>query len=195
MYELVTDQGGRYEKTLVDDRRIPTLPRRLHGRGKRAIRRWRGSHAFTENGGEWPVGRASRNTGTGCRHTSADATGTNTGSRGEPARQGQRPGDRPRRPPRSHALLLRPERGGRIVCSGACTTYWPPSYSATGNPAAGAGVIGRLTVIMRGGGDQLVYNNWPLYTFAGDSAAGQTNGQGVVGFGGKWLVATPSLRP
>ena len=88
-----------------------------------------------------------------------------------------------------------PERGGRIVCSGACTTYWPPSYSATGNPAAGAGVIGRLTVIMRGGGDQLVYNNWPLYTFAGDSAAGQTNGQGVVGFGGKWLVATPSLRP
>jgi len=88
-----------------------------------------------------------------------------------------------------------PERGGRIVCSGACTTYWPPSYSATGNPAAGAGVIGRLTVIMRAGGDQLVYNNWPLYTFAGDSAEGQTNGQGVVGFGGKWLVATPSLRP
>jgi len=89
-----------------------------------------------------------------------------------------------------------PERGGRIVCSSsACTTYWPPSFASSANPTAGGHVSGRLTVIMRAGGDQLVYNNWPLYTFAGDSAAGQTNGQGVVGFGGKWLVATPSLRP
>ena len=89
-----------------------------------------------------------------------------------------------------------PERGGRIVCSSsACTTYWPPSFASGANPTASAGVTGRLTVIMRAGGDQLVYSNWPLYTFAGDSAAGQTNGQGVVGFGGKWLVATPGLQP
>jgi len=90
-----------------------------------------------------------------------------------------------------------PERGGKIVCSSsACTTYWPPSITAGGNPTGGAGVTGQLGLIARAGGaQQITYNTWPLYTFSGDSAADQTNGQGVVGFGGKWLVATPGLQP
>jgi len=90
-----------------------------------------------------------------------------------------------------------PERGGRIVCaSSACTTYWPPSLVSSGRPTAGPGVTGSLSIIMRAGGvDQITYSAWPLYTFAGDKAAGQTNGQGVVGFGGKWLAATPGLQP
>jgi len=90
-----------------------------------------------------------------------------------------------------------PERGGKIVCSSnACTTYWPPSITATGNPTGGAGVTGQLGLIARaGGGQQITYNTWPLYTFSGDSAADQTNGQGVVAFGGKWLVAAPGLQP
>ena len=90
-----------------------------------------------------------------------------------------------------------PERGGMIVCTGACTNFWPPSLTATGNasPVAGTGVIGQLSVITRpGGAPQLSYNNWPLYTFSGDKAAGQANGQGVVGFGGSWFVATPGLK-
>lgn len=90
-----------------------------------------------------------------------------------------------------------PERGGRIVCaSSACTTFWPPSLTPSSSPVGGAGVTGRLSIVMRAGGaDQVTYNTWPLYTFAGDKAAGQTNGQGVVGFGGKWLAATPNLQP
>jgi predicted lipoprotein with Yx(FWY)xxD motif len=90
-----------------------------------------------------------------------------------------------------------PERGGKIVCSSsACTTYWPPSITAGGNPTGGAGVTGQLGLIARAGGaQQITYNTWPLYTFSGDSAPDQTNGQGVVGFGGKWLVATPGLQP
>ena len=89
-----------------------------------------------------------------------------------------------------------PERGGKIVCSSsACTTYWPPSLTAGGNPTGGAGVTGQLGVVMRAGGDQITYNTWPLYTFARDKAPGQTTGQGVVGFGGKWQVATPGLQP
>lgn len=90
-----------------------------------------------------------------------------------------------------------PERGGMIVCTGACTNFWPPSLTATGNasPIAGTGVIGQLSVVARpGGAAQLSYNNWPLYTFSGDKAAGQANGQGVVGFGGSWFVATPGLK-
>ncbi len=90
-----------------------------------------------------------------------------------------------------------PERGGKIVCSSsACTSYWPPSLNPSGSPTGGAGVTGQLGLITRGGGaQQISYNTWPLYTFAGDSAAGQTSGQGVVGFGGKWMVATPGLQP
>ena len=91
-----------------------------------------------------------------------------------------------------------PERGGMIVCTGACTNFWPPSVTPTGSasPVAGAGLIGKLGVITRAGGiAQLSYNDWPLYTFSGDKAAGQTNGQGVVGFGGTWFVATPGLKP
>ena len=90
-----------------------------------------------------------------------------------------------------------PERGGKIVCSSsACTTYWPPSLTAGGNPTGSTGVTGQLGLVMRtGGAQQITYSTWPLYTFAGDSAAGQTSGQGVVGFGGKWLVATPRLQP
>ena len=90
-----------------------------------------------------------------------------------------------------------PERGGIIVCTGACTNFWPPSLTASGNasPISGAGLIGKLSVVARpGGAAQLSYNNWPLYTFSGDEEAGQTNGQGVVGFGGTWFVATPGLK-
>jgi len=89
-----------------------------------------------------------------------------------------------------------PERGGKIVCSSsACTAYWPPSLTEGGNPTGGAGVTGQLGLVMRAGGEQITYNTWPLYTFAGDKAAGETSGQGVVGFGGKWLAATPGLQP
>jgi predicted lipoprotein with Yx(FWY)xxD motif len=90
-----------------------------------------------------------------------------------------------------------PERGGKIVCSSsACTSYWPPSLTAGGNPTGGPGVTGQLGLIGRASGaQQITYNTWPLYTFSGDSAPDQTNGQGVVGFGGKWLVATPGLQP
>jgi len=91
-----------------------------------------------------------------------------------------------------------PEQGGKIVCSSsACTNYWPPSVSVGGGiPTGGAGVTGQLSLIARAGGaQQITYNTWPMYTFTGDSAAGQTSGQGVVAFGGKWLVATPELQP
>jgi len=81
-----------------------------------------------------------------------------------------------------------PERGGQ------CTSVWPPSFAASPSAAAAAGVSGQLGVIARAGGEQISYNRWPLYTFAGDMAAGQTNGQGVFGFGGKWFVATPNLQ-
>jgi predicted lipoprotein with Yx(FWY)xxD motif len=86
-----------------------------------------------------------------------------------------------------------PEKGGKIVCTGGCLTAWPAALSSSA--VAGAGVTGQLALITRPeGGHQLTYNTWPLYYFAGDTGPDQTNGQGLVGFGGKWLVATPGLQ-
>lgn len=91
--------------------------------------------------------------------------------------------------------IFLPEKGGKVVCTGACLTYWPLALSKTGaTPAGSPGVTGQLGVIDRSGSQQLTYNTWPLYYFAGDSGPDQTKGQGVVGFGGKWLVATPGLQ-
>jgi predicted lipoprotein with Yx(FWY)xxD motif len=87
-----------------------------------------------------------------------------------------------------------PEKGGRVVCTGACLRAWPADLAPT--VAAGRGVTGQLAVIARAdGGQQVTYNTWPLYFFSGDGGPDQTNGQGIFGFGGKWLAATPRLQP
>ena len=88
-----------------------------------------------------------------------------------------------------------PERGGRIVCTGQCTGAWPPLFASSMAPTAGAALPGQLGVVARASSEQITYNHWPLYTFAGDRGPDQTNGQGVFGFGGKWFVATPRLQP
>jgi hypothetical protein len=42
------------------------------------------------------------------------------------------------------------------------------------------------------GKSQLTYNGHPLYRYAGDGAAGDTNGQGLTDFGGGWDVVSPA---
>ena len=87
-----------------------------------------------------------------------------------------------------------PEKGGKIVCTGACLPAWPAYLSSS--TVAGAGVTGTLGLITRPeGGQQVTYNTWPLYYFVNDKGPDQTNGQGIVAFGGKWLAATPGLQP
>jgi len=39
---------------------------------------------------------------------------------------------------------------------------------------------------------QVTINGAPVYTFQGDSAAGNTNGQGIMSFGGTWNVVMAS---
>lgn len=71
-------------------------------------------------------------------------------------------------------------------CSGDCLANWPALLSAT-VPALGAGLdAGDFAVIARSeGGSQVTFNGMPLYYFVGDTAPGQTTGQGV---GEKWFV-------
>jgi hypothetical protein len=60
-------------------------------------------------------------------------------------------------------------------------------------PGLLAGVTGKLGTTTRAdGAHKLTVSGHPLYTFAGDSAAGQTNGQGKTLNGGVWTVLSPS---
>jgi predicted lipoprotein with Yx(FWY)xxD motif len=79
------------------------------------------------------------------------------------------------------------------ACSGACAAAWPP-VPATGTlTAAGGAKASELGTITRPGGTrQVTYDGHPLYYFVGDSAAGQTNGQGSDNFGAKWWLVAPS---
>jgi predicted lipoprotein with Yx(FWY)xxD motif len=84
-------------------------------------------------------------------------------------------------------LFTKDERN-KSNCSGGCATAWPPLLTA-GNLIAGEGVNDqRLGTIMReDGSTQVAYNGWPLYYFANDDSAGDTNGQTV---GGVWFVVS-----
>ncbi len=69
-------------------------------------------------------------------------------------------------------------------CTGSCTVYWPP---VTGHPTAEPGITGKLGFIKRpGGGLQATYDGHPLYTYIGDSARGQANGNNLNLNGGLW---------
>lgn len=84
-----------------------------------------------------------------------------------------------------------PDTSGKSTCYGTCAQYWPP----VGGPAhAGNGVTGTLGTTTRTGGSlQETYNGHPLYTYVGDTAPGQANGNNVDLNGGFWheIVISP----
>lgn len=77
---------------------------------------------------------------------------------------------------------------GVSACDGDCAAAWPPVLVPVGSwPAAGEGVTGVVGVAGRSDGTwQVTYDGRPLYTWQGDTAAGDTTGQGV---GDVWYVA------
>jgi predicted lipoprotein with Yx(FWY)xxD motif len=85
------------------------------------------------------------------------------------------------------------DHGSKSTCSGACAQAWPP-LTTTGTPkASGAAKASLLGTTKRAdGSSEVTYAGHPLYTFAGDTQAGQTNGQGSNGFGAPWWVVTPA---
>lgn len=69
------------------------------------------------------------------------------------------------------------EAGGKIVCTGGCTSDWQPLAAPAGTPTA-ASAVGKLSVVERPDGTrQVAVAGKPLYTFA-DDPPGQVTGNG-----------------
>lgn len=79
----------------------------------------------------------------------------------------------------------------RVTCTGSCATFWPPlKWKSAHKPTAGGAAKNSLlgTVKNPSGGRVVTYNKWPLYTYSGDSGAGQAKGEALKLNGGKWYV-------
>jgi predicted lipoprotein with Yx(FWY)xxD motif len=75
------------------------------------------------------------------------------------------------------------------VCSGGCASVWPPVLSTT-IPSVSTKLPGTFSLLNDANGSQVAYNGHPLYTYSGDSAPGQANGEG---FANIWFVAPTNL--
>lgn len=78
----------------------------------------------------------------------------------------------------------------KSACSGDCAANWPALTVASGQQAsAGDGATGEWihSITRDDGATQVSYGGHPLYYYAADTAAGDTNGQGT---GGIWFALT-----
>ncbi len=87
--------------------------------------------------------------------------------------------------------LWQADTGSNSTCNGACAKAWPPlTTQGAAHPAAGVDGSKLGTTKRSDGTLQVTYNGHPLYYFAGDSAPGQINGQGLMGFGAEWNLVS-----
>lgn len=75
---------------------------------------------------------------------------------------------------------------GKSVCTGSCASMWPAITSFAAKPKVDGvtGTVGTIT-----GTKQITIGGRPIYAFSGDSAAGDTKGQGTEGI---WHVISPA---
>ena len=85
-----------------------------------------------------------------------------------------------------HTLYqYKPDGKDKSNCTGGCAQVWPAVTAASSSSTIASGMSGFATFNRGGGVLQVAYHGVPLYEYSGDSAAGQTNGQGI---GGVWSV-------
>jgi predicted lipoprotein with Yx(FWY)xxD motif len=92
---------------------------------------------------------------------------------------------------------LKPETAHHVLCGSDCLKFWPALTvkAKTTKVKLPDGIKGKIGYLKRGKRFQVTLGGKPLYTFSGDSAAGQANGQNIMTFGGTWLslpVGTPA---
>ncbi|MEU8792331.1 SCO0930 family lipoprotein [Streptomyces sp. NPDC048643] len=80
----------------------------------------------------------------------------------------------------------------KSACTGACLEKWPAVAPVASNDTKGVQKKGLMGFTRPDGVKQMTVNCWPIYTFSGDTAPGDTNGQGV---GGTWYAVAPDGKP
>ena len=76
------------------------------------------------------------------------------------------------------------------ACTGTCAQNWPP-LTGTGMLISSQSLPASLTFHTTANGNQVEYGGRPLYSYSGDTAPGQINGQGVNG----WVPVTITIGP
>jgi predicted lipoprotein with Yx(FWY)xxD motif len=89
--------------------------------------------------------------------------------------------------------LFEADKSTQSTCAGTCSQAWPP-VTTSGKPVAEQGAeMSKLGTTMRSDGKtQVTYGGHPLYYYAEDEKAGDTNGQGSKEFGAEWYVLGPT---
>lgn len=77
---------------------------------------------------------------------------------------------------------------GDAMCADGCLANWPAFYAEEITPGAGLDAADFENIVREDGANQTTYKGWPLYYFAGDGEAGDTNGEGLSDI---WFVAKP----
>lgn len=80
----------------------------------------------------------------------------------------------------------------KSACVGACLEKWPVVAPVKAADTKGVQKKGLMGFTRPDGAKQMTVNCWPIYTFSGDTKAGDTNGQGV---GGTWYAVAPDGKP
>lgn len=89
--------------------------------------------------------------------------------------------------------LLTADAPGHSSCSALCLDKWPLVSAPAGSDTSVPGVSAPLGVTKAtSGASMLTAGGLPLYTYSGDSAPGDTHGEGIEAYGGKWYAVSPS---
>lgn len=82
------------------------------------------------------------------------------------------------------------DQGSTSTCYGKCAQFWPPVFGSV-HLAAGQSITGKFgTTTRKDGKTQVTFDGHPLYTYAGDTKPGDTNGNNINQDGGIWNVIT-----
>ena len=94
--------------------------------------------------------------------------------------------------------IYEPDHHRAVTCAGPCAVLWPPVLvGAHARVTGGGGVRADLLGVDPDpvSGTVVTYNQWPLYTYAGDPQPGVAVGQGLDVDGGLWYLMRPDGDP
>jgi predicted lipoprotein with Yx(FWY)xxD motif len=81
---------------------------------------------------------------------------------------------------------------GHSACAGTCVDNWPLFYREKVAPPSGLNVDEFGTITREDGAKQTTFRGYPLYYYKGDSTAGDTKGNNMMGI---WYVVVPENFP